>query len=664
MGNKQQNLFQLLGKFRPEQNPNWKALLSAIGEIDDEVMDQVEFVRNNLLWTTAKGQYLDALASNHGIKRPKGAGMSDKRFRKYAPIMAYAPKQVRQTIEQLLEIFYTSNLTSAFVESTIFETCFIKDGWILDYTVDDIHHESIVFSAEYFTDLSSATPEEIATCITASANHSYADVFYNRITKQKSLRLYSKTAGVNSSIRINSGLMIYPMQFKGIINTPASDWSIIHNGVDLIFQFDNQSVNVLSVEPDDIFLISTPELEVIGKVREVFSTHFSVTTNAGIEVSSISTSSLNSFLSFYSPSDARLMNFPRKAVLWEVEQGKIAIEFPATPPVFRGLAGSGHLSGIVQKVNSYDGSKLLVQDSSLFPESGIVRLTPNFSVKQLDGNGITYSVTYDLKNISYQGKDGNYLLNVDIPISSVITESIVSIKRENRKLIIELDNNPFFPGDSIIIHGAFSINGTFTVESVDSNIVYINSGGLDLVAMSGGFVSKEISSIEVTGSTCYLCSATPGSGLIGPHVFDANVPFVITSKSFKLKEKVYPGVYASSLSIDSNLAMSDFWAILDFGKKNQEGPIKAFISQGGVVQLDTSYIYKYNHDESSSMTVVNLGSHIVASDGKDIGLYATDPSIARKEIQKAIQRLTSAGITIDWLLLYRKLVYCNFDVDS
>ena len=70
MGNKQENLFKLLAKFKPEKNPNWKTILSAIGEIDDEMMSQVEFVRDNLLWTTAKGKYLDLLASNNNVKRP------------------------------------------------------------------------------------------------------------------------------------------------------------------------------------------------------------------------------------------------------------------------------------------------------------------------------------------------------------------------------------------------------------------------------------------------------------------------------------------------------------------------------------------------------------------------------------------------------------------
>ena len=90
--------------FRTRQNPNWKALVEALGESDQQLSDLVEEVRKQFFVKTASRPYLDRLGSNVKVSRPRFVGMDDPTFRKYVPILAYQPKQVKLVLDLLLDV--------------------------------------------------------------------------------------------------------------------------------------------------------------------------------------------------------------------------------------------------------------------------------------------------------------------------------------------------------------------------------------------------------------------------------------------------------------------------------------------------------------------------------------------------------------------------------
>src|SRR5882672_2985095 len=84
-------------------NPNWKALIDAIGSTDQDTSDLVAEVRKQFFVKTASRPYLDRLAANNMISRPRLVGMDDTSFRDYIPVLSYKPKQVKLIIDALLD---------------------------------------------------------------------------------------------------------------------------------------------------------------------------------------------------------------------------------------------------------------------------------------------------------------------------------------------------------------------------------------------------------------------------------------------------------------------------------------------------------------------------------------------------------------------------------
>ena len=158
-------------------NTNWSALLAAIGAEDEYLQDLLEDVRKQFFMKTASRPYIDKLGANVKVDRPRFIGMDDPTFRKYVPILAYQPKQVKLIIDTLLDLFFFKESTTSFIVTTQASPFYLEDGWELEYTVDGYKNERIQFNTEDFTSIAAATAEEIAAAINRQATNSFAVVF-------------------------------------------------------------------------------------------------------------------------------------------------------------------------------------------------------------------------------------------------------------------------------------------------------------------------------------------------------------------------------------------------------------------------------------------------------------------------------------------------------
>src|SRR3954466_12112572 len=113
---KSDRIFDLLPKFLNARNDaNWHSLVTAIGTEDDRLATLLEEVRKQFFVKTASRPYLDRLAANSNLSRPRFVGMSDSDFRTYIPVLSYQPKQVKRIIDQLLDLFFFKEATTAFL---------------------------------------------------------------------------------------------------------------------------------------------------------------------------------------------------------------------------------------------------------------------------------------------------------------------------------------------------------------------------------------------------------------------------------------------------------------------------------------------------------------------------------------------------------------------
>lgn len=359
------------------QNTNWKALAEALGQSDQQTADLVAEVRKQFFVKTASRPYLDRLAANSKIARPRLVGMDDPSFRQYIPVLSYQPKQVKLIIDQLLDIFFFKESTTAFITSDNFSPFSLKDTWELDILVDEQYRERITFKTSDFTDISAASADEIVSAINRQAKYCYATSYYDSITQNTFIRMFTNTVGSKGSLRILGGRANVALRFDGFISTAgngsSTEWTVTKVGDEVTFQnTGGANAGVDQLKTGDIAIIDIPgnkgSFEIIDvdlvnssiKFKNLFGTPGVFTQTSADDTKFIENKKFVAYLN------------PRRAMTWETSPGEITVEMPTSPPVVkRSLQGSIHVNGTFSQMTNRDSdTSLTVSDAFAFPESG------------------------------------------------------------------------------------------------------------------------------------------------------------------------------------------------------------------------------------------------------------------------------------------------------
>ena len=375
---KSDQLHDLLPKhLNSKGNVNWKALVEAFGEQDQNISDLVTEVRKQFFIKTSSRPYLDRLAANNKISRPRLVGMDDPSFRQYIPILSYQPKQVKLIIDKLLDIFFFKESTTAFITAQGFSPFDFNDGWELEILVDEQYTDRIVFRSADFTDIHSATAEETVAAFNRQAKYCYATTHYDSITKNTYIRVFTNTVGSKGSLRIKGGRIDVALKFNGFISTAGNgsntQWSVSKIGDETTFQNIGGAAPGLNyVEPGNIVIIDIPnnsgsfEIKSVDlvtntiKFTNLFSTPGTYTQTSSDQVKFIKSEKYVAYLN------------PRRAITWETSPSEVLVEMPTSPPVVkRSLIGSFHTNGVFSQMsNRIDDNTIEVVDAFEFPESG------------------------------------------------------------------------------------------------------------------------------------------------------------------------------------------------------------------------------------------------------------------------------------------------------
>lgn len=362
--------------FNSRNNPNWKAIIDAIGSSDQQTADLIEEVRKQFFVRTASHTYLDNLGSNVGVTRPHLVGMDDPAFRQYIPVMSYQPKQVKHIIDKILDLFFFKESTTAFTTSQLSSPFVLNDGWELNYLVDELHYERIIFKNEHFTNISSATADEVVAAINRQTQYSYAVAYYDSILKNTFIRLFSNTIGSKGSLRITGGHANIGLRFDGFIdeagNGSNTQWTISKIGDEVTMTNiggANPGLNYVNV--GDIILSNLPNNEGSYVITGVDLSNNSIKyTNLLATAGSFTQTSADDVKFMKSQKMAAYLN-SRRAMMWETAPGEITVELPVSPIVRRNLKGSIHLNGVMNTMtNRVSDSALTVADATNFPNSG------------------------------------------------------------------------------------------------------------------------------------------------------------------------------------------------------------------------------------------------------------------------------------------------------
>ena len=441
--------------FNTRNNPNWNALVSALGSSDQALVDLITEVKKQFFLKTAYRPHLDNLGANSGISRPKGVGMDDPTFKRYIPVLAYTPKQVKLIIDQLLNIFFAKETTTAFILSEQAQPFLLQDGWELEYTVDGINDELIHFKAADFTDINAATAQEIAAAINRQAQHSFAEDYYDNIAKGFYVKIFTNTVGSKGSIQMVGGRANIPLQFNGFISGAGvgvnTTWVITKIGDQVTMQYTvGQNPNLNLVQIGDVVVSLLPNNVGSFKISNVDLGNQSITFTNLFGTPGTYTQTDPTQTKFFRPNKYVVYTQNSRAVTWEITPGEVIVELPATPPVVkRSLRGAMHINGSESPMSAYNSSSsITVADASKFPMAG------SFWIQEVDEIQTRYftptenTLASSTMNGRLQGTPTKYTYTSRLVLATTGDTTAGSNQITNVASVVGLvkDQNVFMPG--------------------------------------------------------------------------------------------------------------------------------------------------------------------------------------------------------------------------
>jgi hypothetical protein len=686
---------QMPALYNTRENENWKALIEAIGEADQETLDLIENVRQQFFIKTASRPYIDRLGTANLVQRPRFVGMEDTNFRRFIPIMSYQPKQVKLVLDDLLDLFFFKESTTSFISSGAVQPFVLQDNWELEFEVDGTYTERVFFRADGFTNISAASANEIVAAINRQTVHSYAIAFENSLTKQTNIKIFSKTIGSKGSIEIIGGRANIGFQFEGYnysagqgVNT---EWQVTKVGdtVSLKFTGNGGSPAIDKLQIGDVVIITRPGNEGSFIITNVDSVTDTIKYTNLFATPETFISDVNNDIKFFTPFRSNIYLKDRKAAVWEVRPGEIVVEIPPSPPIVRRKRiGSAHISGSDSLVlNVPNRTTLELQNIDHFPPSGKFLFIPSNEIQTYFPNeGDTTSFKYnsrlnsDSPTYSYTSISGNMLMGItpELPMLAGIGErSLVSADRDANNIITVTTATPhdYEVGQSAIIadtiQGAgtgLSTNGTWKITEITSSTqfkVYSFSGINGARLSTGGTVRVERPGLANSGSIVILSTATLQPDSPGPYLWDQSADFVLSSLTTNLTAEIKAGSTKRNIEVQPNeIPNSNCQIIFDFGTEKQEGPVRCFYKPNSTsLAIDPSYVFKFTHDINSSVTMIRRRGEIqFGGVGAEYGGYITDPAAAREVLQELMQEVKSVGIFIKFLIRYPKIYYGTIDV--
>lgn len=684
---------QLPSLFKSRQNINWKALVEAIGTEDQATADLVEEVRKQFFVKTATRPYIDILASNNLISRPKFIGMDDTTFRTYIPVLSYQPKQVKLIIDSLLDIFFFKESTTAFVTTKIAEPFVLQDGWTLEYKVDSYKDEIVTFKSSDFVNINSVTAEEVAAAMNRQTKYSFAIVNADPISKQNYVRIFTNTVGAKGSILITGGTAIIGLHPDGFIDASGNgnntEWTVSKVGDEVTFQ--NTAGNdpgIQNLDTGDIFisnLLDNKGSFAITKV-DIANQLFTFTNLFGTPGVYTQTSANDT--KFLRPFKFVVWVQNRRAVSWEVKPGQIVVETPTSPPVVkRALAGSAHINGTVQLMTNRDSdTSLSVVDGSKFPDFGtfFIEEVQEIKTRILTGSENTIiskdnstRLISQMEKFTYTGKTGNMLTGItpNLPeVASLFEFNLSSLSRDasNIGTAVTTSANGYKVGEYVVINGStdgapvtVTLNGTWLITEIVDDFTFKFFSFGDAGTASGGVSRVERIALSNSGSKIVLSSSQIGTRILGPNMFDLNAAFVLSSLTTSISDSIQAGKIVRTLSIGANsIPNAEGFVVFDYGKENQEGPIRyLFKPTPTSIALDPAYVFQFEHSAGSAITMIRTkGPHVISLNGAEYAAYITDTTVARQILQELILSVKSVGIFVDFLVRFPEQIYATVDV--
>lgn len=584
--------------------PNTDAILNSLAIASAYLVNSVYAVNQNLFITTASKQYLDLLLSQYGVTRPSQVGISDDAFRQIG-IQVKNRKQVRDLINNLLDIIFGDELCKASNSSSVIEPYNLNDGDTLIVSYDGATPVTIPFQASNFTNIHAAKAIEVADAIVAYLNSQglsgLATIKNNGLGNY--VELVSNTIGPRSSVTVFGGSAQNTLLFPSTVNAggnASTQWTLsVQSDGNIRFTWSGgANPNLGKLTPGNYvniygggFASSTNVgtftiiSAVGGLVNESYFDVYNPIGSTGVITQGSDTAVL-----FFNPVKETIQSLGYYAALYQTSANVLQIFIPATTGiVVRSREGSAHLHDPPRGTFTFNSQ----------PNPG-------------DHFSLTSSVTF--------------VASVDFQIGGTILETAVNMVDAINSASLGL--TAMINSDNIVLIYNNSLSNTLT-------ITYTGSASIVPDLIQGSNVSLE-------------------PNQLGPYVYDTKQPFSVGAVHSVLTQDVNATTGNVVLVENSSgFPNGTGYVVFDYGGPTQEIANIIAVPSGTSILLSPVNNLQYDHPAGQEIrTVVSKSPVVVATNGSDYDFIITDVVGGRVYCQSLIEQVVAAGIKVVFTILY------------
>jgi len=586
--------------YRPEVNIMIGGLLKAWGISDDEVVVQLKEAKDQIYVAKASDRYLDFLANNVGVSRTAELGIEDSDFRNLVPVLSYFPKQVRQTIIALLDVFWGAGFTRPNINSQNNEPYNLSDILPLTGTLTfNRGSNRVVGSGTAF--LTEVQPGQYIKP-TSAAGDQYVKV--SAVIDNNNLLISSVPANMPTSVGVAA---------------------VVANVLELEYEVDNgRDRRKIRFKPN-LFnnLAAATAQEIANAINNDPEHNKNITASVFIDPLTgnklnlrTNTPGLQGSIQVLGGSANALsrLNFTLdkqtevRAAVYEVNPNEIVVRIPSSVPVLRRkLQGSAHPKET---------------KTEIFSNSQTFNFTGPSSTLLLTVDSIPYTVTFNhatdfVDQTAATAEEVSRVINAQVPF----LEAFYDARQQRNKV---------------------------GLRTRDGAMEYQITGGTANAVLGFSTALQEDPDIIIpTYPSAYIFDPT---GQL----------FTVTGRVATTTVQIDEGTISPTLALSdaSQFPNQPGLFLINFGRADQEGPIQ-YNSRpnNSSLLIDASYIFQKAHQSGSLINFVDNTPTIPRVTGDDYPVYVTGTSEARQAAEALIRKLIAAGVVIRFIIEFPELLF-------
>lgn len=590
----------LPGLYKPEVNTMIGGLLKAWGVSDDDVVVQLKEAKKQVFVNQASDRYLDFLANNVGVSRSAELGIEDADFRNLVPVLSYLPKQVRQTIIALLDVFWGAGFTRPNINSDNIETFNLADTVALTGTLTFNRGSNRVtgVGTAFLTEVQPGTYIKPV----SAAGDQYVKV--SAVLDNNTILLSSVPDNMPTSVNV-AGILANVLELEYEVDNGRDRRKVRfkpNSFVDLAAVTAQEISNAINSDPEHNKNITASVF-----VDPLSGNKLNIRTN---------TPGLQGSIQIIggSANDISRLNFnllkqtETRCSVYEVNTNEIIVRIPSSVPVLRRkLQGSAHPKET---------------KTVIYSENQVFNFTGPSSTLTITVDGNPYTVTFNhatdfADQTAATIEEVALKINATIPFLEAFTED-----RQSRNRL-----------------------GLRTREGA---MEYQVTGGTANAFLSFDTTLQQDPDI--------IIPTYPSAYIFDP----SGQLFTVTGRVAATAVQIDSGTISPTLTLNdaSQFPNQPGLFLINFGRKDQEGPIQYNSRPNNATLLiDASYIFQKEHLTGALVNFVDNNPTIPRVTGDDYAVYVTGTAEARQAAEALIRKLIAAGVVIRFIVEFPEVLF-------